>query len=746
MAVLWMEGFDNYGTGSQNGSGSTYIAPINNMSADGWSFVEPGTSNFNYTIGVPNWGPARTGANAFNRNSIGTGIWTRQINRSLPTPKTHIFVSLGFACDALPINSSSVLQFYTSGGSGLYKLLVTPSGALEMYDLGTSSTIAVSSSAVIVPNTWFFIEMELNTAGNWTIRVNDPTGTETPLLQGALAGGSIGIIRLGPSLSAEQASFWWDDIIVRDTSGGVNDGWLGDRRVATMYPINDTSEDGWTPQFYKEISPGIARFAYNFTGLSSVQNTTASIATASNANLNLGAADFSLETWARFDSLPTTTQVATLISRWNESNTTGRSYQLRYTGPSDGNVLEFRTSTDGQSGTVASKIRYPWSPNVGQWYHVAVCRSSGNLLLFVDGKQLGLPIPDSDTYHPTTTAALGIGSQVNGTSASTSGVSGTTLVGRLDETRMTVGVSRYSSSFIINKEMFPRGAGSDPDWSSTVLLLGYDGSITDESSYARSMSANGSATDILPTDGDPPGAWTTVGGAKAIPDDNTFIRASYTNASNVLTLTTNPSASDTITVGTTDGSTPAVYEFVSSLSAAYDVLIGATAQDTLTNLLNAINAGPGEGTTYGTGTLANADVGAFSLPVGQIGVNALLPGTSGNSIACSSSSPGTWDTATLEGGLDIPGPSAFKFERPPSNTTLISAVQINTRAKKTDSGVGSFRVGLVGPLGGVTNGATHNLSVQGAVYHDVIESDPDTSGPISPTTLINGKVRINRQS
>lgn len=60
-----------------------------------------------------------------------------------------------------------------------------------------------------------------------------------------------------------------------------------------------------------------------------------------------------------------------------------------------------------------------------------------------------------------------------------------------------------------------------------------------------------------------------------------------------------PSNGDTITVtGTT-------YTFNTVLGGANSILIGATLADTIANTVNAINGGPGIGTTYGIGTVTN---------------------------------------------------------------------------------------------------------------------------------------------
>jgi flagellin len=93
-----------------------------------------------------------------------------------------------------------------------------------------------------------------------------------------------------------------------------------------------------------------------------------------------------------------------------------------------------------------------------------------------------------------------------------------------------------------------------------------------------------------------------------------------------------PSASETINVA---GQT---YTFVSSLTgAANQVLIGGTMAATMSNLAAAINGTAGAGTTYGTGTTANAN--ASAVPAGTVlTLTAKTAGTAGNSLALSSTS------------------------------------------------------------------------------------------------------------
>lgn len=102
------------------------------------------------------------------------------------------------------------------------------------------------------------------------------------------------------------------------------------------------------------------------------------------------------------------------------------------------------------------------------------------------------------------------------------------------------------------------------------------------------------------------------------------------------------------------------YTFKTAITAsAGDVLIGASANATIGNLINAINLGPGSGTAYSAATLVNPQVGADYLNSTALQARALTVGLSGNSIACTTTCAnadwyheGGAATATLKGGYD----------------------------------------------------------------------------------------------
>jgi hypothetical protein len=132
-----------------------------------------------------------------------------------------------------------------------------------------------------------------------------------------------------------------------------------------------------------------------------------------------------------------------------------------------------------------------------------------------------------------------------------------------------------------------------------------------------------------------PGAWSVSG-------SNTGTRASGT-----LTLTANPAAGETVTIGTK------VYTFAETVgTTANRVLIGATASDTLDNLIAAVNGGAGSGTVYGSGTVAHTLVTAAAGSGDTAVITAVAYSSSGNSIATTETlANGSWGGSTLSGGV-----------------------------------------------------------------------------------------------
>lgn len=118
-------------------------------------------------------------------------------------------------------------------------------------------------------------------------------------------------------------------------------------------------------------------------------------------------------------------------------------------------------------------------------------------------------------------------------------------------------------------------------------------------------------------------------------------------ATTTLTVTGQPANNETVTVGDT------TYTFKTTLTgAANEVLRGASAAAALDNLKSAVNATAGAGSTYGTGTVENAQVDASTNTDTTQVFDAVAIGTAGNAyVSTETLTTGSFTGATLSGGL-----------------------------------------------------------------------------------------------
>lgn len=741
MSNVITEGFSAYGLGMANSQ--TVVG--RNMLAGAWAQLDDASLHIPKTLGQLPWdlaNPDNYMSFLFGSTNAGTG-GDPAARRVLPAANDVAMFSFYFAVDQLPSvspNSSYILALCDSSNNVMGRLCIETTGALT-FRKTDGTVVATTSGPVIVAESAVHIEIEANTdVGTLKVNVNGDSVIDAA---GSLftSPAPIAQFRMGGTSSLTElfnTHGYIGHLIVRDTSGDRNNTFpIGDRKVATL-PLNrdDADNQGWEARPLHRFGVGILSLA-EATAAGSVQ--LSAVTGPGTAVTDLGAGEFTIEGQFRFKALPAGATKAVLFGKWDES-ADKRSYQLYLGGPSlESGYLVFRTSTDGFNGTVVEKLKWPWVPAVGEWYHVALVRSSGELLLFIDGVQQGLSVADTDTYYAGTELPT-LGAQMRST-PSVAVLTDTNFIGWMDEFRLSVGFPRYTSNFAPPTEGFPRG-GDDPEWGSVAWLSSFDNAvIADDGPNGLALVGRNNAVALTTNDG--AFAYQTIN--ELTPNDGNFIDAALLPATGLYTLIGVPAPNDTVTLGTKDGSVPAVYKFVAALVTAFDVLIGGSIADTIANLTNAVIAGPGAGTAYGTGTTPNADADAVVAPSGQMLATALTAGVAGNSIpSTTTAANGSWGDTTLDGGQDIPGYSQFEWSRLPSDTSQVDSFTIAARQWRTAAGTATTQISFVGGGGEVALGAARPLPSSPTLTFDVFEEDPDTEGGLSPTSILLSKVRVDR--
>ena len=134
-----------------------------------------------------------------------------------------------------------------------------------------------------------------------------------------------------------------------------------------------------------------------------------------------GTGDYTVEAWVYFTSITTTDLQIIFLS----GSTGGNNFYFHI----DGNQISVGTSAAFISNQATSF-------STATWYHVAACRYSGTLRLFVNGVQIGSSVSDSTNWISAGSARIG---------ANEAGTQ--TVFGYINDHRVTKGIARYTQNF-----------------------------------------------------------------------------------------------------------------------------------------------------------------------------------------------------------------------------------------------------------------------------------------------------------
>ena len=618
-------------------------------------------------------------------------------------------------------NDKWAIQLLSTGPAVVASIYFGSDGVMRVRD-SSGTVVAQTAVPVISASEWFWFDARFNRSAG-TVEIRDEAGAVLISASGLTFDADFAGARpLNEFTVADPTPiFYFDDLAVRDGSGSENNNFYppGSGRVFVLNPIADDPPNEW---------PFVARRMYDNGVGQTLTGTDVGWSTPDSAALEVGAGDFTIEGTFRWNAIPTGGAQQVLLSKWREGNNT-RSWRLFLYESGGDCFLSFEATTDGTTGTLTVIHDYPFTPDRYRPYHIAVSRNSGDNALYIDGVRVGPVAADALTYFN------GSASVVVGAEQDWATTLRKPFRGWLDEIRYTVGVGRYPTEYTPAADRFPRSL-DDPHWNSVQLLMGFDdGNAIDNSQYGRTITTRGNAIALLTDDG--------LAGYQSINKqlrDDTFIEAAYLPAKGTIELVSNPLNGEEVVVGAT------TYTFVSSLSSANDVLIGIDADESIANLIAAINQDAGEGTIYGAGTVANADAFADPLPGAIASIEALVPGVAGNSIVFTTDVTDAIisGSGTLDGGEDIPAFAQFTLERAPRGVTRIESVSIFTRRSVFGPGGATLQPSFVDGSASASTGADSVVPANPAWQVDHFSTNGGNAWTIAD--LINSKIRVNRTS
>ncbi len=227
MALLWVDGFDNYGT-----------------TIDG-ALSPSGILGRNYTVfqeAYPRIKAGRTG-NMYSMNFGGYGGWIRKT--ALPTTNSTFVIGFGMFITGPDINGGVPFLSLLDGSTVGVELWTDSSGHIIVH--AGSTTVATSTFALAI-NTWYYLELKVTctTAANYSYEVRIG---QTTILSGS------DTHKAGTHAYHNGFKIWGynyhfglliDDLYAADGSGSYNNDFLGNTYIQLVYPDGDVTTD-WTP-------------------------------------------------------------------------------------------------------------------------------------------------------------------------------------------------------------------------------------------------------------------------------------------------------------------------------------------------------------------------------------------------------------------------------------------------------------------------------------------------------------------
>jgi hypothetical protein len=232
MSLLFVDGFDHYATADITRKWTSTGVSFSGNAGIGSSVV-------------------RYGAGAFFSNTSTTAT-DRKLVKTLAASATWV-VGFAFRTSGLPSAAGPIVGLFDVG-TAQCDLRLNTDGTLSVTRNGTSLTSGTSVTALSA-NTWYYIEWKVTiadsiSASTCKVRINgvDAITVATGQDLKNTANSSANQLYLGHYTVTSAGNIWYyDDLYVCNTSGSVNNDFLGDVRVETLYPSGAGNTTQFTP-------------------------------------------------------------------------------------------------------------------------------------------------------------------------------------------------------------------------------------------------------------------------------------------------------------------------------------------------------------------------------------------------------------------------------------------------------------------------------------------------------------------
>ena len=381
-------------------------------------------------------GPAGDWSQAY----YGTG--TSNGKGFIPGACTEVYMAFRLLFGTTPVGS--VLQLRDSFATSMFTLGIDSSNRVKVTD---SNSLVLTGSTVLATSAWHLIELhaKLGGAGTGIIQVrldgyvsNEPGLDNTTTVDTqAGTGAEFAQFDFGNGIGN---GFYLDDIIIYDTTGGINDTWVGDCGVYPLPPDGDAAASiqwlrdaatystydtevitngsaPWAAFRLDETSGTVADNAEGTAARDGTYESPSSLGTTTNRT-NIRAADKAVlfsgsgDVLLASGSMNLASATDTIsVEAWMQMTAGGAATQCVWSGRNsasangaihlnitNGNRFDFFTRDSANVGS--QTIQATWSSHdmrgCGHWHHVVCTRDATKTKrIYVDGVLLGGPTADT---------------------------------------------------------------------------------------------------------------------------------------------------------------------------------------------------------------------------------------------------------------------------------------------------------------------------------------------------------------
>ncbi|RUW57178.1 hypothetical protein [Mesorhizobium sp. M8A.F.Ca.ET.021.01.1.1] len=230
MSLLWIDGFNHYGTNGSRLAASAAGAYDTLLNNSGTVFVDQ---------------PAMGGKGAQLSATGGEGF---ALAKAYPAPYSSGALGVGFhMIYPVSFNTLDFIVFMSSTGTVLYRIQLNE-GTGKLAILNGAGTTLATSAGTLANMTYYHVEAKMIIAGSSAGSIEVRIGGDTFVAATGITtnGTAVGQIAFDQRVAGgDSCVFTMGNLYLWDGAGSVNNDWIGEKKVYTALPSADTVDADW---------------------------------------------------------------------------------------------------------------------------------------------------------------------------------------------------------------------------------------------------------------------------------------------------------------------------------------------------------------------------------------------------------------------------------------------------------------------------------------------------------------------